>query len=251
MTSRANRRIAVATIAASLRTVGRLLNTSHKIALSARVMVLARVLYLAPWREAGGRYNTCPMATEGCRAACLGHSSGHMVMLTHKLARVRKTHLYYQNRPLFFAALRRDLAALERAAKRLGMKPAARLNGSSDLPWEASGIMAEFPAIQFYDYTKIERCAIAARTDPSWPSNYHLTFSFSGENHDACRRVLAAGGTVAVVFSHVKPLPATWEGFPVVSGDDHDARFLDAPGTVIGLKAKGAAKRDRSGFVIW
>ena len=36
---------------------------------------------------------------------------------------------------------------------------------------------------------------------------------------------------------------------PVARGDDTDLRFLDMPGHVIALYAKGNAKRDRCGFV--
>ena len=36
----------------------------------------------------------------------------------------------------------------------------------------------------------------------------------------------------------------------VIDGDEHDMRFLDEPNVVVGLKAKGKAKKDSSGFVI-
>jgi hypothetical protein len=53
---------------------------------------------------------------------------------------------------------------------------------------------------------------------------------------------------VAVVFRN--KLPEAWKGFPVVSGDESDLRFLDPKGHVVGLIAKGKAKQDRSGFVV-
>lgn len=48
-------------------------------------------------------------------------------------------------------------------------------------------------------------------------------------------------GNVAVVFDTPKgePLPETWEGFPVLDADADDARFLDPPGHVAGLRFKG------------
>jgi len=52
---------------------------------------------------------------------------------------------------------------------------------------------------------------------------------------------------VAVVFDK---LPETWHGFKVIDGDDDDLRYLDMGGVVIGLKAKGKAKQDTSGFVV-
>lgn len=246
----------------------RLLGTSHKIELSRdAVGVLATVLYLSPADEAreaaraaaltelnkalADFRTTCQWSTKACRAACLGHSSGMMVYPTHKLARIRKTLAFYRDQPAFMAQLDREIEAHARKATRLGLAPAVRLNGASDLPWEITGVMGRHPDVAFYDYTKSEDRALASLR-PSWPSNYSLTFSRTGtrQNDAACRRVLDAGGNVAVVFASVEAFPDTWKGFPVLSGEVHDARFLDAPGHVVALKARGKAKRDRSGFVV-
>ena len=63
---------------------------------------------------------------------------------------------------------------------------------------------------------------------------------------------LEHGISVAVVFGLKKgtPLPTTWHGYPVVSGDETDLRFKDPRGVVIGLYAKGHAKQDQTGFVV-
>ena len=45
-------------------------------------------------------------------------------------------------------------------------------------------------------------------------------------------------------------VPEVWEGMEVISGDDHDLRFLDSRGKIVGLEAKGKAKQDDSGFVV-
>ena len=45
-------------------------------------------------------------------------------------------------------------------------------------------------------------------------------------------------------------LPDTWNGFKVVDGDVRDDLMLDVSGVVLGLRAKGKAKKDTSGFVI-
>ena len=43
--------------------------------------------------------------------------------------------------------------------------------------------------------------------DPTLPANYHLTFSRSETNEADCKRVLEAGGNVAVVFAgEMKPM---------------------------------------------
>ena len=78
------------------------------------------------------------------------------------------------------------------------------------------------------------------------PSNYSLTFSLTESNDTDAKRVLGAGGSVAVVFRDT--LPRQFLDAPVVDGDRHDVRTLDA-GVVVGLKAKGHARRDTSGFV--
>lgn len=56
---------------------------------------------------------------------------------------------------------------------------------------------------------------------------------------------------MAVVFSTRKgePLPETWHGFRVIDGDESDLRFTDPAGVVVGLRAKGDAKGEASGFV--
>ena len=61
-------------------------------------------------------------------------------------------------------------------------------------------------------------------------------------------RILMDGGNVAIVFKD--ELPATWNGFEVINGDLTDLRYFDPVNVVIGLKAKGDAKKDISGFVL-
>jgi hypothetical protein len=53
---------------------------------------------------------------------------------------------------------------------------------------------------------------------------------------------------VAVVFAG-NDLPTEWNGKPVIDGDTDDLRFLDPQGVIVGLRAKGKAKYDTSGFV--
>jgi hypothetical protein len=63
---------------------------------------------------------------------------------------------------------------------------------------------------------------------------------------------LKQGYNVAAVFN-VKDgseLPTTYKGYKVVDGDISDLRFLDAKNVIVGLKSKGDAKKDETGFVI-
>jgi hypothetical protein len=102
--------------------------------------------------------------------------------------------------------------------------------------------MKEFSHIQFYDYTKVLR-----RLKKDLPTNYHITFSRSESNDKEAEEALKLGFNVAVVF---KQQPKKWKGYPVTSGDDTDVRFEDPRSYVIGLTAKGKARKDLSGFVV-
>jgi len=204
---------------------------------------LTGVLYLAPAMEADGEHNMCLMATAECMAGCLWKAGRAAFMPNIIKARIRKTLWYLRDveafKEAFKEALRRDVARLVRMAEKLGMIPAVRVNGTSDQPKLAMAIAKEFPSVMFYDYTKLGKPWNRVR------KNYHVTYSFSGENLKHSLMALARGVNVAVVFQ--KELPRTWNGFEVVDGDRDDLRFLDPRGVVVGLKAKGPAKRLKAG----
>ena len=144
--------------------------------------------------------------------------------------------------------LRKDIKALAKKAKKLNLIPAVRLNGTSDIEWTRFGIMEEFTEVQFYDYTKV-----FARLSDYKPTNHHVTFSKNESNDAECLAALERGVNVAVVFSTKKgeALPESWNGHPVFDGDDTDVRFEDPQGGyIIGLRAKGKAKKDLTNFVI-
>lgn len=206
------------------------------------------ILHLAPSTVSG--YNTCPMASEGCSAACL-NTAGRGKFDNTQNARIRKTVWYFERRNSFMIELTKDIRAAIRKAEREGFIPVFRLNGTSDIRWENESvggfrnIMEMFPTVQFYDYTKLHN-----RRD--LPSNYHLTFSRSESNDSKIAEVLRNNINVAVVFDTKKgkELPMSFMGATVVDGDDTDLRFLDPKGVIVGLRGKGDAKKDDSGFVI-
>lgn len=210
------------------------------------------ILHLAPGELAG--VQVCPKASAGCLAACL-NTAGRGRFDKIQQARIAKTRWLFDDRKGFMQALVWSIEATIRKAGRENMTPVIRLNGTSDLPWEKfrcvrddieyRNVMEAFPEIQFYDYTKVPARAIKwAQGD--MPANYHLTFSAAEDNEQSCRMVSMAGGNVAVVFDQI---PSDWYGRRVVNGDETDLRFLDPAGVVVGLKAKGDAKHDNSGFV--
>lgn len=167
-------------------------------------------------------------------------------------ARIEKTRRFVQEQEEFFSDLVKDISSLITKAQKEGKIPCVRLNGTSDIEWEKHRfqgltIFQRFPNVTFYDYTKNKRRMVDSLSNHSWPMNYSLTFSRSESNQKACEEVLALGGNVAAVFRVVPPESF---GVPVVDGDLSDLRFLDPAGVVVGLKAKGKAKKDLSGFVL-
>lgn len=112
--------------------------------------------------------------------------------------------------------------------------------------------MNRFPDVPFYDYTKNPSRA-RAYAEGKLPSNYSLTFSRSESNEPVALQMLQIGVNVAAVFAVKKDeaLPETWGGREVIDGDLTDLRFLDPRNVVIGLRSKGKAKKDESGFVIY
>jgi len=217
-----------------------LLSTANpKIQKGTKLGYLSFILHLAPADLSGKE--VCPKRTAGCTAACLNTAGrggmfrkGENTNMIQK-ARIRKTQYFFADREAFLADLERDIRKGIRFAERQGLKPVFRLNGTSDLSWEKYGIIEKFPEVQFYDYTKVLGRKVGHL------ANYHLTFSAADGNDSDVAKAIAAGMNVTVVYDQIP------EG--VFSADETDLRFLDPKVGIIGLKAKGRAKRDTSGFV--
>jgi len=216
--------------------------------------IYTTILYLAPSRESGV-INTCKFA-DSCASVCL-YKSGRGNMPSVIKSRVRKTIEFAHNPKLFIENLASDIEEAQVVANNKGLKLAIRLNGTSDLPWESLGgflkvnLMERFPSVIFYDYTKNPfKAELFAQS--KMPKNYHLTFSRSATNLDNCDELIKLGVSIATVFNVKKgaSLPSYYKGYKVIDGDISDARFLDEKGVIIGLRAKGKAIHDKSGFVV-
>jgi len=249
--------------------VGYLLGSSTKIDASnnAGEGYLSYIQYLSP---ASGysratherKPSLCPFATKGCEAACLGVSAGRMRFTSVQRAQVKRTALYHKERDAYFACLAHEILRAKRKAEREGLRLSVRLNGTSDIIWENipvdimgvrfRNIFLAFPDVIFYDYTKIP---LDYRRRALSTPNYHLTYSYTGETESLTRArdYLREGVGVSVVYTG-NPDRAADAILPSVKsrvdGDVHDMRFLDPAGSIVLLKAKGDAKRDRSGFVV-
>jgi len=211
---------------------------------------LTAIMYMTPYKTLGA--NLCPMAeTAGCLDGCL-NTAGRGAMNSVQKGRARKATWFVQDRSGFMAQLVKDLTRFETYCTKRDLKPAIRLNGTTDVRWEliktdnGQTIFERFPNIQFYDYTKIAN-------RPLDIPNYKLTFSFSASSEaylKQCDIAAKRGMNIAVVFRSKETIPPRFLGLPVIDGDKTDLRFLDPPRSIVGLYAKGKAKKDQSGFVI-
>ena len=226
----------------------KLLSTANpKIQKGTKLGYLSFILHLAPADLSGKE--TCPKRTAGCTAACLNTAGrggmfkkGENTNMIQK-ARIRKTKYFFDNREQFMFELYHDIIKAKKFAEKQGLIPVFRLNGTSDLSWEkyevgttGMNLFQLFPTVQFYDYTKV-----LGRKVSQYP-NYHLTFSKADGNDADVAEALMQGMSVVAVYDQIP------EGVP--SADETDLRFLDPKGVMLGLKAKGRAKKDYSGFVI-
>lgn len=230
---------------------------------------LTAILYLAPWKLSG--YQVCPMAElAGCVGDCLNTAGrggmarvdadtieidGHVVKLNAiQKARIARTRLFFENRGEFMVMLWNEIRQAKKKAEKLGLTLVVRLNGTSDIRWENvecfdnKTIFELFADTQFYDYTKI------ANRKVDGIRNYHLTFSVSARKEFAkiwekAKEFYGQTMNWAVVFKS-KTLPVMYKNYSVINGDESDLRFLDSTGVVVGLTAKGRARKSNSGFTV-
>lgn len=225
-------------------------NADSKTSKGTKIGFLTAALFGAPAKLSG--YQVCPMSPLAqCEKPCL-NSAGRGKFNSVQKARINKTKRFFEDRENFMLDLIYSINALVRKAEREGLTPLVRLNATTDIRWEnirhdGLTIFEHFPDVQFYDYTKIPN-------RKNIPKNYDLTFSYSGV--DTYQKAVQKAKQnknlkrIAVVFSHKERIPQTFQGLPVVSGDDTDVRHMDGEGVIVSLFAKGDAKKDTSGFVV-
>ena len=218
-------------------------NQSAKMKASGRHGTITYSLYLAPWDMSG--YNVCA-GGEHCHVHCLNGSGRNKADIALRgvensrvnIGRIKRTRLFYQNRPTFMRLLIHELIRTKAYAERINYDFSVRLNCTSDLspslfvdPDTGLNVLELFPNVQFYDYTKVLSRYVLAEKH----KNYHLTFSYDGYNDEKCLEVLKYGGQVAVVFLNQKELPSYFMGYPVVDGNEDDIRYKNGSGVIIGL----------------
>lgn len=207
------------------------------------------ILYLAPYNQNSKRINICPKASKGCAAACL-FSAGRGAFSNVIKARQNKTEYYLHDKKAFINQLASELIKIDKKASKNTNQTLIRLNGTSDLDFifllkkYANFDISNYNNLHFYDYTKI----LGKVKKYSNNKNYTLTFSRAEDNEKDIFQAVQYGANVSAVFKG--KLPQTYKGIPVVDGDKTDNEMLKYKGYILGLKAKGKARTDKSGFVI-
>ena len=207
------------------------------------------ILYLAPYTQNSKKINICPKASKGCAASCL-FSAGRGAFSNVIQSRVNKTEYYLHDKEKFILQLAGELVKINKKASKETNQTLIRLNGTSDLDFVyllkkyANFDISNYNNLHFYDYTKILG-KVKKYIDHK---NYTLTFSRAEDNEAETIQALNIGSNVSAVFAG--DLPKTYKGFTVVDGDKTDSEMLAFKGLILGLKAKGKARKDTSGFVI-
>jgi hypothetical protein len=231
---------------------------------TAKNAIESYIMYLSPYKDNSKNISVCPKATKGCVASCL-YTAGRGKFSSVIMGRQRRTELYVNNKPLFLDILMDDLlkikAKRERASNIEDKRPdiAIRFNGTSDLDFigmlntKFNTNILNWKGFKFYDYTKI-----IGKIDKYRNTPYVQTFSMAEGNTDDVYQAIKWGVNVAAVFrSELPPSINIYSNkenkfmkVKVVDGDKTDIEMLKFKGVILGLKAKGKAKKDTTGFVI-
>ena len=208
------------------------------------------ILYLAPHTQNAKGVNLCPFASKGCIKGCL-YKAGRGVFSSVQQARINKTNYFVENRQQFLDQLAGEIIKQYNKAKKNNTKVLFRLNGTSDIDFYSMLIKYANLDVQtlsdhahFYEYTKninyIRR----------WEGAKNITYTFSRaeDNSTLIPAAITYGANVSVVFH--PDLPQKFMGIPVIDGDASDSLMIYNKGIILGLRAKGPAKKDTTGFVI-
>ena len=207
------------------------------------------ILYLAPYNQNSKGINICPKASKGCAKACL-FTAGRGAFSNVIKARQNKTEYFLHDKKGFVIQLANELIKIDKKASKKTNQTLIRLNGTSDLDFVyllkkyADFDINNYKNLHFYDYTKILGKVKKYQDN----RKYTLTFSRAEDNEKDIFKAVQYGANVSAVFNG--SLPKSYKGIPVVDGDKTDNEMLKYKGFILGLKAKGKAKTDKTGFVI-
>ena len=209
------------------------------------------ILYLAPHNLNNKGLTLCKDASNGCIASCL-YSAGRGKFSNVQSSRINKANYFVTDKKVFLTQLLKEIKKEIKKASDKDEKIAFRLNGTSDIDFlyllnknlDFDIELLNYDKVYFYDYTK----SIARAKRYQNFRNYTLTFSKSETNDKEVKEALNLGINVAAVFKD--NLPQKYKGIKVIDGDKSDLEMLKHKNIILGLKAKGDAKKDTTGFVI-
>ena len=209
------------------------------------------ILYLAPHNLNNKVLTLCKDASKGCIASCL-YSAGRGKFSNVQSSRINKANYFVTDKKVFLTQLLKEIKKEIKKASDKDEKIAFRLNGTSDIDFlyllnknlDFDIELLNYDKVYFYDYTK----SIARAKRYKDFRNYTLTFSKSETNDKEVKEALNLGINVAAVFKD--NLPQKYKGVKVVDGDFSDLEMVKHKNIILGLKAKGDAKKDTTGFVI-
>ena len=209
------------------------------------------ILYLAPHNLNNKGLTLCKDASKGCIASCL-YSAGRGKFSNVQNSRINKANYFVTDKKVFLTQLLKEIKKEIKKASDKNEKIAFRLNGTSDIDFlyllnknlNFDIELLNYDKVYFYDYTK----SIARAKRYKDFRNYTLTFSKSETNDKEVKEALNLGINVAAVFKD--NLPQKYKGVKVIDGDLSDLEMIKYKNIILGLKAKGDAKKDTTGFVI-
>ena len=209
------------------------------------------ILYLAPHNLNYKGVTLCKDASVNCIKVCL-NSAGRGAFSNVQLSRINKANFYVSDKKVFLAQLLKEIKKEIKKASDKNEKIAFRLNGTSDIDFlylldkhfDFNVDLLQYDKVYFYDYTK---SLPRAKRYQNY-INYTLTFSKSESNQKQVDEAMNLGINIAAVFSN--ELPKTYKGVKVIDGDKSDLEMIKFKNIILGLKAKGKARKDESGFVI-
>jgi hypothetical protein len=188
-------------------------------------------LELAPSMFGQNEKNMCGMEGQ-CLFTCLAFSGVANMMKSKTLdlsavlkKRLRRTFLFLNDQSFFTMKLKMEVALLASISDKIAL----RLNVFSDLDWSKLIELSDLENVICYDYTKHKEYLTQKKS---------FTYSASEKDSDSdLVALLGKGFNVAMVFASNK-LPLSWNGFEVIDGDEHDRRYEDKKGVIVGLKQK-------------
>lgn len=222
------------------------------------------------------KINLCKNATIGCATACLYHQGifKHALFQKNKVkqARLKRTLKFLTQKETFFHQLIKEIKALQRKAKKRGLKPFISLNGTSDILWEKEiftyekqeykNLMELFPEIDFFDYTKYN----ILKSRKKLPKNYHLTYSRAGtkkgttvDNWNVLCEYLDKNINVAIVCTkEIKETLLennTYKTYKIIDGNScinrvSDLSLQEGKGLIVLLEVNKKTDINNSGFIL-